>query len=573
VRKTVLSALIVGVLLAASSIEAAPAPEAGAGLNTVLTVSVSGFDAMKGDLQTIAQATGVPQVTMPLMMIGPQGPAGLDTTKPAGAVVQTDGQAFPFYVFLPVTDLSKFVATLKPMLGDGVSGPDAEGVYEINAQGQQFVMAQKGDWAFLANSRETLARVPADPVPLLDGLNKTYAVAVRATIKNVPAPLREQAIMPLKLGLQMGQQQLPNETPEDFAARKKLITQSMEDFDRFVKETDTLLIGLAVDAQTKAVRLDVDMTAIPGSTTAADYALAAQAKSDLTGFYRPEAALTLLLAGKMPESDAAQLQAMVETYGNRALADLEEQDLSDSERKLAKQMLGDLISVIRKTVETRRADAGLAVLATAESLDVIAGSFVADVETLEKLVKQMVHLAIAEDPGLESAIKLDAEVYQGVRLSTVSVPPNQLGPDAAEIPKMLVGEALTAAVGFGDQHVYLAFGPKSVDQLKQAIDKSKAAPGQAVPSGRLSLSATAIGTIAEGLGGAEAPAPAPQIIEALKQAGQDDHLLLSYEAIPNGTRGRLEIQAGVLKVIGTAVNAVIKQFGAGMGGPGAKSPF
>ncbi|OHB84750.1 MAG: hypothetical protein A2V98_23525 [Planctomycetes bacterium RBG_16_64_12] len=555
--------MVVSILLGASSVVAAEAQTSrSTGPQPVLTVSLSGFRAIKKDLQSLAQASGTPQLMMPLMMLGPQGPAGLDATKPWGAVVQADGQQFVMYAFLPVTDIGQLLGSLKAFAPNAeLPEPDAEGVYEFEMPDRKLVLAEKGGWAFLADSRETLANVPKDPVPLLGGLNESYAVAVRATVKNVPESMRQNVLGPLQMGLAMGQQQLPEESDEQYAIRKKMMARSMEEFTKLVNETDSLMIGLAVDPQSNALRLDVETTAMEGTDSAAEYASLGEAKSNLAGFFLPEAAMTALFAGTMPESDAAQLTDVIDTLGSKALADLDDQDLSDNERKLAKQVLGDLIDVIRATVESRRIDAAFAALASADSLNLVAGGFVADAAKLEKLFKQMVHIGLAEDPGMEQAITLDAEEHQGVRLHTVSIPADALPGD--DLPAMIVGENLTAAVGFSDQAAYLAIGPQSIDTLKQAIDQSKAAADQPVPPFRFSLSASAIGRVAEGVGAAEQSEMAPEIIDAMKQAGENDHLSVVFKAIPSGMRTSVELEVGVLKVIGAAAGAVMQEMGPG----------
>jgi hypothetical protein len=137
---------------------------------------------------------------------------------------------------------------------------------------------------------------------------------------------------------------------------------------------------------------------------------------------------------------------------------------------------------------------------------------------------------------------------------------------------MLTGETLTAAVGFGDQQVFLALGPGSIDKLKAAIDQSKSAAGQSVAPMRLSVSATGIGQMIEGLGGAEDPDVPPEILSARADAGQNDHVTVVTEAVPNGMRTRLELEAGMLKVIGAAAGAAMSQFGGGLPMPGGPPP-
>jgi len=558
VRKILLPALAVAVLLATSGVVPAQAPQPeSTGLKTVLTVSISGFDAIKKDAEVIANASNMPLLMFPFM--NEEGLAGLDTTKPWGAVVQTDGQEFRIFAFLPVSDPELVLGLLGP-LGDGGDPPkpDADGVYEIEVQGNEVVLAKKGDWVVLANDRQTLANVPADPVPLLGGLNESYAIAVRGSIKDFPASKRDDIVGLIRSGVEMAQQAQPDQAPGERA-----IARSMEEVDKVLNEMDSVLIGLAVDPQSKAIRLDVEATAIEGTSTAAEYASAAEAKSSLAGFYLPEAALTALVAGTLPEQDSEQIQEWLDARKSDAMKDLDEQELSEGERKLAKQMLGDLISVFHKTAAAGQIDVGLSVLASADSLSLVGGGFVADAATLEKLFKQSVHLAIAEDPGLEEAITLDAEEHQGVRLHTVSVPTEQLPTD--DIPAMLVGDAFTAAIGFSDQHAYLAIGPQSIDKLKQVIDQSKAAAGQSLPPVRVSVSLTAISNILAGLGDVADEEVPTEVLDALAQAGTDDHILISSEAIPNGVRTRIEIEPGVLKAIGTAATAM-SPLGAGPGG-------
>jgi len=558
VRKILLPALAVAVLLATSRVVPAQAPQPeSTGLKTVLTVSISGFDAIKKDAEVIANASNMPLLMLPFM--NEKGLAGLDTTKPWGAVVQTDGQDLRIFAFLPVSDPELALGLLGPLGGGGdPPKPDAEGVYEIEVRGNEVVLAKKGDWVILADNRQTLANVPADPVPLLDGLNESYAIAIRGSIKDIPASMRDQVVGLIRSGVEMAQQAQPDQAPGEQA-----IARSLEQVDKLLNEMDSVLIGLAVDPQSKAIRLDVEATAIEGTSTAAEYASAAEAKSNLAGFYLPEAALTMLLAQALPKQDSKQIQEWLDARKPDAMEDLDEQELSEGERKLAKQMLGDLISVLHKTAAAGQIDVGLSVLASADSLSLVGGGFVADAATLEKLFKQSAHLAIAEDPGLEEAITLDAEEHQGVRLHTVSVPAEQLPTD--DIPAMLVGDAFTAAIGFSDQHAYLAIGPQSIDKLKQAIDQSKAAAGESLPPVRVSVSLTAIGNILAGLGDVADEDVPTEVLDALAQAGPDDHILISSEAIPNGVRTRIEIEPGVLKAIGTAATAM-SPFGAGPGG-------
>ena len=67
---------------------------------------------------------------------------------------------------------------------------------------------------------------------------------------------------------------------------------------------------------------------------------------------------------------------------------------------------------------------------------------------------------------------------------------------------------------------------------------------------------SAIGSFLEVIGGSEELDIPQEVIATLKQAGDQDHVLITAKGIPNGALTRLTIEGGVLKVIGAAANAV-----------------
>jgi hypothetical protein len=113
-----------------------------------------------------------------------------------------------------------------------------------------------------------------------------------------------------------------------------------------------------------------------------------------------------------------------------------------------------------------------------------------------------------------------------------------------------------------------------MDALKQAIDASQTVASQAVPPFRLSLSATSIGALAEASAPKEQMGPAQAVIGALKQAGSNDHVKVTSKAVPNGINVRLEVEEGIIRVIGAAVAGIKDAFGAGAGTErGDDTPF
>jgi hypothetical protein len=47
------------------------------------------------------------------------------------------------------------------------------------------------------------------------------------------------------------------------------------------------------------------------------------------------------------------------------------------------------------------------------------------------------------------------------------------------------------------------------------------------------------------------------VLQVLKQMGKDDHVTITVQPVPNGARTRFEIEGGILKLIGVAVQAAM----------------
>jgi hypothetical protein len=533
----------------------------------VATVSFAGYDALKRDAELIAQMVGQPDAIQGLegmlnMMTQGKALASLDKARPWGVVVGLAGMQPSGYAFVPVTDLEQLVGLLAGLSG-GQPPQAVDGVYEIDAEDEKVYAAQKGDWVFVSNQRELIDNPPADPVPLLGGLESKYVIGAQVIVKNVPQQVRDQLLMFIRMGAQMGQQQMPGETDEQYAIRKRMSEQGIQELEKAINELDTITIGLDVDQQTKSIGYDVTVTAIEGTSTAQEYAALADNSSNFGAFYDESAALTFHMASKMSASDVAQLKQYIATFRNDALKDIQNQALSDQEKSVATKMVNDLIDVVDATMESGRMDAALSVLFESNALTIISGLHIAGGGKLDQVVKQLATMVMQEQPELAQLVKLDADKHGGATFHTLTLPAEALGPDGP--PPELFGGTLTVALGIGEENIYLGLGAGALDALKQAIDGSQApSAGQPTPPFRLSLSASAIGALIEASTPAEELGPAQAVIGALKQAGSNDHIKVTSSVVPNGVSVRLEVEEGIIQVIGAAVAMVKDAFGAGV---------
>ncbi len=157
----------------------------------VALLSIKPSDKLFADVQYLLEATGTQAIGQFFL---PQIKAylgGIDGQRPIGMVLSVEGTEFMPLAFVPVKDFRAVLAQLEQQLGKPVDA--GNGVLEL--QGPQPIYAkEQAGWAFFAQSPEALQELPANPASLLDGMEKNYDVAIRAFVKNIPAPFKEAAI-------------------------------------------------------------------------------------------------------------------------------------------------------------------------------------------------------------------------------------------------------------------------------------------------------------------------------------------------------------------------------------------
>jgi hypothetical protein len=553
VRKILSMALALAMVFgAASAVWAQPAaaqPAAGSALKPLVTISFSGYDELLGDIKFLGQLAGQPELSQMAEGFIQQatqgkGLAGIDQARPWGAVVQTDGgMGFPFYIFVPVSDLK---ATLELLADSGMESEDiGNGMFQIATPLPAFVKEQDG-WAFIGQTPDALANVPSDPTKALGQLPQDYDIAVRASLQNIPAPFRQMAIGQLKAGEQMGSQPMPGEDADQFAIRSGMAKQAIQQFVTLFEDLDTLLVGLNINQETSSVYLDVEFTAVPGSNTAAQFAQLTPGKTNFAGFDLPGAAVTANFAGKLSDADVTQATAMIAEIRSRATEELGNQGLSEEKLALASGLLNDLLDVAQANIDNRTSDGGMVVMLKADSLSGAAGGAVVDGDKLENVVKKLIGAIQKDDPNVAQLIQLDAETHADVRFHKFVIPVPE------EDAKQFLGETLEIVLGVNNESLFVAGGKDATGLLKQIIDKSNAEAGKEIPPARIAIAATPIAEFIAAAAEKNDPGTAQMagmVAQMLSQHAGKDHLLIVVEPVENGNRVRIELEQGILAVI------------------------
>ena len=181
---------------------------------------------------------------------------------------------------------------------------------------------------------------------------------------------------------------------------------------------------------------------------------------------------------------------------------------------------------------------------------VVAGGFVADGMAVQQELKKLVELAKESgdnDVEIED-LKFNAAKHQGIDLHTFSLPI----PDDEEQAQAVFGESLDVVLGTGKQSAYVAFGKDSTDLLKRVVDVSAASSQKDVIPFSLNIALTPIMAFAASVDDDEM---LQMLAETIKKTNGKDHVRVTQKGLERGTTVRLEVEEGVLQLIGTAVKA------------------
>ncbi|MFP6750204.1 MAG: hypothetical protein VB855_00875 [Pirellulaceae bacterium] len=521
------------------------APAQDASSKPMLVISISSVQELADDAAYLIQLAEIPgglDQQIPIML-GAFG-QGLDTTKPIGAVVQAKGIGVEMIGFIPVTNFDVALALLEQTLGPAQDA--GGGVFTIQTPLAPVFLKHSGNYAYIAQAKEQLANLPADPVKLLGGLEKQYDFAIQGNLQAVPELYLNLIETQLKTGIELGLQPLPGETDEQYETRRQITQNQMDEMLRMIDEIDSMTIGISIDRPAKNVHLDVAVVAIEGTKLADESAELGDMETLFSGFLPKDAAITMNVSSKFAESDIATFEVMLGQVETEALATLDNDTGLDSVQRAAlKKALTDGMAVLSDTIKGEKVDMAASVSFNDSKMLAIGAIQVVGGKKLDTALQEVLKLA-AEEPGAP-AIKLNADIHKGVIFHSLSMP---LPPDPTFTT--VFGPALDVVIGVGNEGVYFGAGQGSLAAVKSAIDNST--EGKIVPSMQFSMSTTKLMKFAAAVI-PDLPPEGRQVLERVAGLPGNDKISMTAEPIPNGSRVRIQLDEAAIKAIGVAGQA------------------
>jgi hypothetical protein len=340
--------------------------------------------------------------------------------------------------------------------------------------------------------------------------------------------------------------QITGESDEQYAARLDLIDRALRQLRHVVHEIDNVLLGWKIDTQKeKNTFLDLEITANSGTKLANRFAQIKSGKSDVTTFLLPNAALSASSIGTLTDAQAAQITGALADLRKSAAQHAAKQGFSASEVKSVSRFLDNLLDVLQKTVKTKKTDIALSLMLDSAAATLLAGATVADGPQLDKGLRQLAD-AMQKDEKAATRVKVSTETYKNISLYTVSLPTpvRELTP--------LVGKMLVVVVGIAGNKLLMAAGRDAAQSFKKAFDQLQSAPGKEVPPLQIRLAvpsfARAVAAVSKNM---QIKAVAAMLAGFGVSAGSKNHVSITLTPISRGVCARLEVEGGLLKVLGS----------------------
>jgi hypothetical protein len=549
--KTIVSILVSAALALGMGLSPSQAAET----KPIAALTVASYNDLVGDVNFVGSLVDRPEMGTGLegflaIVTQGKGLAGIDKTRNWGLIVQASNEKdVTAYGFLPVTDFKEALGLLKLYFKVSAAG-DAFKLTPKDDKGEGGYVKQQGDWALFAQKAEVLAQGDANPTALLGNLKKEYIVAGRVFLANVPQELREKILNQVKANFQKDSAQHGDESSEAFASRKKLIGQMETYVPRVLGELDQVIFGWGLNRTTEKAFVDVSVIAKPGTTTAEEMGLAATATTMFSGFRDPAAALNVAWAGTMPAPKQEIAGSVVEIARGNILAEIAKKtDQSESARTAGKAVANGAADLLQKIVKSGRVDGVASVQVGPDAATGLLAGYIADGALLDKILHTAAKALLDEHPELSQFIALDAEKSGSINIHKISIPLPAGSDDNQKLIKM-VGEKLDIIIGVGKEDAYLAAGRDAMARLKKAVDASAQAGSKAVLPLEASVGAQSVATFVAAVGKPDEQPKAALAESELKKTPGKDHVLLTVRPITNGVRVRLEIEQGLLRLVG-----------------------
>ncbi|MDA0833645.1 MAG: hypothetical protein O3A29_10200 [Planctomycetota bacterium] len=194
---------------------------------------------------------------------------GIESEKPIRIDLLLDDKKLGFRSHFPINDINVFLK--ENLVAFGInSSRKGRNYWQIKGAGFSGFMRFDNGYVSIAEKADDVPAKASDPAVALAALTaKNFDLAAHVTnTKKDPADLqaRRDAFAELRKEFLALLKPLKNEGAEEFALRKLLSEHQFDEVERFVVESEDLIVGWTTDVEKQVAAVDFDLTALVGTS-------------------------------------------------------------------------------------------------------------------------------------------------------------------------------------------------------------------------------------------------------------------------------------------------------------------
>lgn len=481
---------------------------------------------------------------------------GLDMDKPSGVMMyfKEDETEPEWVLFAPLKNMEDLLDNLSNFAD---VEEDDETVTIVPDNGPELILRKSGKHVFASPNADRLKNLPANPEEMLEKKGD-YNIAMRFFAQRVPKSLRDFVVDTVEQSALAGLDDIDDDVQAEL--QRASVEIQMKQMKELINETDEMMIGIAADKKGKRLTLDLTMKGTEGSQFEKRVAAAKTAgASNFAGFMMPKSAANGNMCFRLTEDDAKTYTDAVKNVRQSAIDKIDEEETDKKKAEIAKKLANTIFDAMEETFKEGKLDAG-GVVFIDDAINGAIGMRIANPKKIETTVKEIVASAEGTLSDDDIQFNLNSGNHSGVNMHEIII-----SVDDDEDIHAYVGGQVKVILGIGEKDVYVAFGKEPIDLLKKAMDASSTKPATNNVAIDYNMFFEPIMKFAAATAGDES---VEQMAEILAAKG-NDRIRATFEYGEKDVLMSLEIQDGLLSLLGVAAQQMGGMMGGGGGGGGA----
>lgn len=385
--------------------------------------------------------------------------------------------------YVPVKNFEDLLKTMQ--VGPAISKKVGDNLYEISNPAnlrKPWHVLVRGEYAFLADRRDTLDHNLGNPAAFSKALSSAYDVGVSVNLGSLSQMTRDFVSGAIRAQAENDLQRRDSESPAAHRIRKAVGIQRLELLEQVLAQGEQLTLGWSLSEAEKTSAIEMVVAARPGSDFAAALNDLRGSRTHFANLLMGQPAAGVALSLKLNKGNRKQILEMLAGF-EMQLSSYKQGDAAtpaaaDAAAADAQTSLQKLIGTFSSTVEQGHVDGFAQFVGKPPGPYVlVAGLKIADVESAVEPLRELFQRL--KGNVQVSELELNSFTHQGITFHRIKSTTMGKGDDR------LFGEKWSVYAGAGNTVMWVCVGgDEAVTEMKKAIDRVAepvANPGEALP--------------------------------------------------------------------------------------------